>query len=171
MIGGGGTVKREIEKELGVELNVDGATGMVELKLKEGEEPSKLLRAKDVVIAISNGFSPKRAFKLFDENLSFTILDLKDYVGDYEKSLTRIKGRVIGEEGKTRRFIEEATGTFVSVFSDRVAIIGDYRTLEIAKTAIEMLALGRQHSTVYAYLMREKRKLKEERISFKKEEV
>jgi len=165
LIGEGGKVKREVEKQLGVELKVDSESGLVEVKLKEGEEPSKLFKAKDVVTAIANGFSPERALKLVDEDVSLALVDLRDYVGDSEKSLVRIKGRIIGEEGKARRFIEEATGAFVSVSRDKVAIIGDYDALEIAKKAVEMLASGKQHSTVYRYLMSKRRELKRRKLS------
>ncbi|RLF16707.1 MAG: RNA-processing protein [Thermoprotei archaeon] len=165
LIGEGGKVKREVEKQLGVELKVDSESGLVEVKLKEGEEPSKLFKAKDVVTAIANGFSPERALKLVDEDVSLALVDLRDYVGDSEKNLVRIKGRIIGEEGKARRFIEEATGAFVSVSRDKVAIIGDYDALEIAKKAVEMLASGKQHSTVYRYLVSKRRELKRRKLS------
>lgn len=159
LIGEDGKVKRRIEEELGVKLIVDSEAGVVEIRLVRGD-PSKLLKAKDVVLAIANGFSPERAFKLLDEDYSLALVELRDYVGDSEEGLVRIKGRIIGEEGKARRFIEETTGALISVADDKVAIIGNYEALEVAKRAVEMLAEGRQHSTVYRFLMAKRRELK-----------
>jgi len=99
-----------------------------------------------------------------DDDVSLAIVDLREYVGDSDKALTRIKGRIIGEEGKARKFIEEATGALVSVYGDKVAIIGDYEALEAAKKAVEMLAEGRQHSTVYRFLMSKRREIKRRRM-------
>ena len=164
LIGEGGKVKKELESKLGVKLNIDSESGVVEVRLVEEGDPSRLFKARDVVMAIANGFSPERAFKLLDEEASLAIVDLREYVGDSEKALTRIKGRIIGEEGKARKFIEEATGALVSVGDDKVAIIGDYESLEVAKKAVEMLAEGRQHSTVYRFLMSKRRELKRRRM-------
>ncbi|RLF13934.1 MAG: RNA-processing protein [Thermoprotei archaeon] len=164
LIGEGGSVKKEIEHRLGVELRIDSEGGVVEVKLREGGDPSRLFKAKDVVTAIASGFSPERAFKLMDDDVSLAIVDLREYVGDSDKALTRIKGRIIGEEGKARKFIEEATGALVSVYGDKVAIIGDYEALEAAKKAVEMLAEGRQHSTVYRFLMSKRREIKRRRM-------
>ncbi|MCX8204196.1 MAG: KH domain-containing protein [Candidatus Nezhaarchaeota archaeon] len=160
LIGEDGRVKKKIEEELGVKLNIDSEGGVVEISLVRGEDPSKLLRAKDIVLAIANGFSPERAFKLLDEDTSLVLIELRDYVGFSEEGLTRIKGRIIGEEGRARRFIEETTGALVSVAGDKVAIIGNYEALEIAKKAVGMLAEGRQHSTVYRFLMAKRREMK-----------
>jgi len=160
LIGEEGRVKKEIEEKLGVKLFIDSESGVVEVRLVEKDDPSRLFKARDVVLAIANGFSPERAFKLLDEEASLAIIDLRDYVGDSEKALTRIKGRIIGEEGKARRFIEEATGALVSVGDDKVAIIGDYEAMEVAKKAVEMLAEGKQHSTVYRFLMAKRREMK-----------
>ena len=44
------------------------------------------------------------------------------------------------------------TGTYISVYDNYVAIIGDFESANVAKEAIEMLIQGRQHSTVYKFL-------------------
>jgi ribosomal RNA assembly protein len=164
LIGKGGGVKKELEDRLGVKLSIDSEGGIVEVRLTEGGDPSSLFKARDVVLAIANGFSPERAFKLLDEEASLAIIDLGEYAGDSKEALTRIKGRIIGEGGKARRIIEEATGALVSVADDKVAIIGDYEAIEVAKRAVEMLAEGRQHSTVYGFLMRKRREMKRRKM-------
>ncbi|MCS7385670.1 MAG: RNA-processing protein [Candidatus Methanomethylicota archaeon] len=161
IIGNGGAVRREVEDKTGIEVYVDTSSGSVMLEL----DPSKatyedLLKAKNVILAIAHGFSPERAFRLLDEDQILDIIDLTQFVGSSKNALTRIKGRIIGEKGKTRKIIEEHTGTYISVYGSTVAIVGDYDGVRIARRAVEMLASGAQHRTVYSYLHRERRRLK-----------
>ncbi|MEM2466891.1 MAG: RNA-processing protein, partial [Candidatus Bathyarchaeia archaeon] len=68
LIGSKGDTKRAIEKILSVELQIESDTGGVTITLAENaEDPSVLLRAKDVVTAIGRGFSPEHAFKLIKD--------------------------------------------------------------------------------------------------------
>ncbi|MEM2575777.1 MAG: KH domain-containing protein, partial [Sulfolobales archaeon] len=92
-------------------------------------------------------------------------IDLKTVVGDSQNHLTRIKGRVIGEEGKVKKNIEEMTGTNISVYEDYIAIIGDYDGANLAREAVEMLIQGRQHSTVYKYLDRSVHDVKKKKVT------
>ncbi|MEM3541890.1 MAG: RNA-processing protein, partial [Candidatus Methanomethylicia archaeon] len=82
------------------------------------------------------------------------------YVGSSKNHLMRVKGRIIGENGKTRKIIEEYTDTYLSIYSNYVAVIGSYENVMIVRRAIEMLASGKPHSSVYNFLDREKRMLK-----------
>ncbi len=156
LIGHDGRVKEEIMKHTNTRITIDSKTGTV---IIEPASPSttalQLMKARDIVRAIAYGFSPERAFRLLDEDQILIIIDLRQYVGDRPNHLQRVKGRIIGEEGKARRTIEEVTGTYISIYRDYVAIIGDYESANIAKEAIEMLVQGRQHSTVYRFLERE----------------
>lgn len=164
LIGEGGSVKKRIQQELGVSLTIDSQTGMVEITLKSGEDPAKVFKARELVQAIANGFSPEKAFKLLNEDYSLVLIDLREYVGEGEKALTRVKGRIIGEEGRARRNIEELTGTYLSVYGYYVAIIGSYEALEAARKAIEMLASGSTHSSVYRFLHAKKQEMKRKRL-------
>ncbi len=156
LIGHDGRVKEEIMKRTNTLITIDSKTGTV---IIEPASPSttalQLMKARDIVRAIAYGFSPERAFRLLDEDQILIVIDLRQYVGDKPNHLQRVKGRIIGEEGKARRTIEEITGTYISIYRDYVAIIGDYESANIAKEAIEMLIQGRQHSTVYRFLERE----------------
>ena len=161
IIGNKGAVKKEIEKRTGVKVEVDTSSSSVILEL----DPTKssydnLLKARNVIVAIAHGFSPERAFRLFNEDQILDIVDLTQYSSGSRNDLIRIKGRIIGEKGKTRRIIEEYTDTYISVYGDTVAIIGGYEHVMVARRAIQMLANGAQHRTVYNYLQRERRRLK-----------
>lgn len=160
LIGQNGEVKAEIEKRLNVELNIDSENGLVIIKPKEGSDPLSILKAKDVVNAIGRGFSPERAFKLFNEDVLLEIIDLRDLIGKNENAMQRLKGRVIGKDGKTRKIIEENTGAYVTVYGHTIGIIGNYDALSAAREAIEMLLKGKQHSTVYKFLEAKRREIK-----------
>ncbi|HID16681.1 TPA: RNA-processing protein [Candidatus Bathyarchaeota archaeon] len=160
LIGRKGEVKGKIEKTLKVTLKVDGESGLVKIEPGEGADALSTLKARDVVNAIARGFSPEKAFKLFNEDAMLEILDLRDIIGRSENALERLKGRVIGKDGKTRRLIEELTGAYVSVYGHTIAIIGNYDSLSIAREAVDMLLKGRQHSTVYRFLGVKRREMK-----------
>jgi len=154
LIGPGGSIKTQIEKRLGVKLDIDSSTGNVKITLSGTQDPSLLFKARDTVMAIGRGFSPKRAFALFNEDVFFKLIDLSSTVGRNPKDLKRIKARIIGEKGKTRRIIEETTGCVVSVYGDTVSIIGEPDDIEAGGEAVAMLTQGTLHSSVYRYLDR-----------------
>ena len=87
-----------------------------------------------------------------------TVIDIRDYTGKSENSLARVRGRIIGLHGKSRRVIEELTKCDVSVYGKTVAIIGEPTELRLAKDAIEKLAAGSQHKSVYNMLQRARTK-------------
>ncbi|MEM1540756.1 MAG: KH domain-containing protein [Candidatus Bathyarchaeia archaeon] len=171
LIGSKGDTKRAIEKILSVELQIESDTGGVTITLAENaEDPSVLLRAKDVVTAIGRGFSPEHAFKLIkDEEAVLDIIDLRMIFGKSESDIRRVKGRVIGMNGKTRRIIEELTDTSIAVYGHTVSIIGKIENAQVAREAIQMLIEGRQHATVYRFLHRKRRELKKETLELWKE--
>jgi len=67
-------------------------------------------------------------------------------------SLDKIKGRVIGEGGRTKRLIKELASVSVSVHKDNVSFIGGPEGVEAAKRAVQMLVNGKPHGRVYRYL-------------------
>lgn len=162
LIGLDGATKKHVEKALSVELQIDSGTGGVTATLTENaEDPSSLFKAKEVVNAIGRGFSPERAFRLIrDEEAVLDVIDLRDIFGRSESDIRRVKGRIIGMEGKTRRIVEELTETDVSVYGHTVAIIGNIEQVQAARGAIQMLIKGSLHSTVYRFLHRKRRELK-----------
>ena len=164
LVGPKGTVKSRVEDSMGVDLTIDSETGLVDIRLRKyTQDPSNALRAKDIVVAIGRGFSPERALTLVNEDNTLDVLDLHDIFGKNEAEIRRVDGRIIGREGKTRRIIEEMTGTLVSVSGHTVSIIGSYESVSTAKDAIEKLLKGRQHGTVYKFLRRKKSEAKKEK--------
>ena len=161
LIGKKGSTKRKIEEITKTKIEVDSETGEVFISSTEKtDDPLAVWKARDVVMAIGRGFSPKRAFRLFNEGEVLEIINLSDIiVGNEKNALPRIRGRIIGRKGRTREIIEEMSGADISVYGKTVAIIGNPIQVEIAKTAIEKLAKGSPHGTVYKYLERRKKDL------------
>lgn len=166
LIGSNASTKEFIEKELGVQLEVDSESGNVQINLPpETADPSTLFRAKEIVLAIGRGFSPEKARRLLDdEEAMLLVIDLRTFVGKSEPDIKRLSGRIIGREGKTRRLIEELTDTYVSVSGHTISIIGAVEEAEIARQAIEMFILGRLHTSVYKFLYAKKRELKKKQM-------
>lgn len=166
LVGADGKVKRYIEEKLGVRLEVESDSGGVTATLSENAtDPSLLFRAKDVVTAIGRGFAPEHALRLIrDEEAIFDLLDLRDTFGRSESDIKRVKGRIIGMNGKTRRLIEELSNADVVVFGHTVGIIGTFEQVNVARSAVQMLIDGSQHHTVYKFLQRKRSELKKQML-------
>jgi ribosomal RNA assembly protein len=166
LIGPDGRVKENIEKRLNVELTIDSETGDVTITLNsDAQDPSTLFRAKEVVTAIGRGFSPDRSSRLIrDEDAMLEVIDLREMFGRSLSELQRVKGRIIGQEGKTRRIIEELTEADVSVHGHTVSIIANVNQMDTAKEAIQMLLQGSQHSKVYRFLQRKRSEMKKQKL-------
>jgi len=161
VIGRKGETKRKIEEATKTKIEVDSKTGEVFITSTEKtDDPLAVWKARDIVLAIGRGFSPERAFRLLNEGEVLEVVDLTDVVvGNEKNALPRVRGRIIGRKGRTREIIEEMSGADISVYGKTVAIIGNPIQVQIAKTAIEKLAKGSPHGTVYKYLERRKKDL------------
>jgi ribosomal RNA assembly protein len=163
IIGKEGSTKKQLEEELEVGLDVDSKEGAVTVKT-DSIAKSDPFAAVRVIEAIGRGFSPQRAKRLLDEGVVMEVVDLRDYAGKSSNSLQRIRGRVIGLKGKSRRVIEELTECQLSVYGRTVAIIGDPDEVKLAADAVRTLASGSQHKTVYNTLQKARTKKKMERM-------
>jgi ribosomal RNA assembly protein len=166
LVGPEGHVKAAIEKKLSVSLNVDSESGNVQIILSpNADDPTVLFRAREVVTAIGRGFSPEHAFRLLnDDETVLEVIDLRETVGRSQSDLKRLKGRVIGKEGKTRRIIEELSEANISVYGHTISIIGQADQAAIAREAVQMLIRGSLHGTVYRFLHKKRRELKKKRL-------
>jgi ribosomal RNA assembly protein len=166
LVGPDGRVKASIEKKLSVRLLIDSQTGDIKITLiPTAQDPTVLFRAKEVVMAIGRGFSPEHAFRLLeDDETVLEVIDLRETVGRSQSDMKRLKGRVIGKEGKTRRILEELTEANISVYGHTISIIGNMDQVEVAKEAVRMLIKGSLHRTVYGFLHRKRRELKKKKM-------
>jgi ribosomal RNA assembly protein len=163
VIGKEGKTKRKIEENLNIEVIVNTETGQVEIHDTEStEDPLAVWKGRDIVKAIARGFSPRKALWLADDETMLELIDLEDYFGKSKNALQRVKGRIIGRNGMTRKIIENMTGVYVSVYGRTVCLLGEYDDITSAKRAVEMLMEGCMHSTVYKFLEKTKRQKKME---------
>jgi ribosomal RNA assembly protein len=84
--------------------------------------------------------------------------------GRSESDIKRIKGRIIGAEGKTRKLIEELSEADVVVYGHTVGLIGSFEQVDTAHNAVQMIIEGCQHHTVYNYLQKKRTELKKEKL-------
>lgn len=166
LVGPDGKVKRTIEEQLHVELRVESDDGGVEITLSENtQDPSLLFKAKDVVTAIGRGFPPESAFRILrNEDIVFDFVDLRAIFGRSESDIKRVKGRIIGMNGKTRKTIEELSEADVVVYGHTVGLIGTFEQVDVARNAVQMLIQGSQHHTVYNFLQKKRRELKKQAL-------
>jgi len=157
LVGPKGSTKRTLEEKTGAELDVDSETGSV--TVTSGEDPLQSMRLVDTVQAIARGFSPERAMTLLDEDiLMLDVMDLSN-VAHTKNGMARIKGRIIGKDGRTRETMERLTNAMISVYGKTVSIIGNPDQIRVARTAIEMLIDGAPHGSVYGYLEKKRQDL------------
>ncbi len=158
LIGSKGSVKKELMEETGSKLIVDSETGVVKI---EGNDPIKTYVLKDIVTAIARGFNPEKAKSLLKTDYVLEVIGLKELVRS-KNQIRRVKGRVIGEKGKSRQFIESITDTYISVYGKTISIIGSYENVNIARQALLKLINGSPHSKVQSWLEHKIKEIREQ---------
>ncbi|KHO47571.1 MAG: ribosomal RNA assembly protein [archaeon GW2011_AR5] len=142
LIGKNGATKRSIQRKTKTKI-----TAGEEEIIIDGESIG-VLDAESVIKAIGRGFSPVHAELLMDEENTLVIIELPKG----EKTQKRLKSRLIGTRGKSRRNIERLTGTYISVYGKTVSLIGKYGNVSLAEQAIQKIIKGIPHRFVYEFL-------------------
>lgn len=163
IVGRNGKVKKRIEKLTNTVLEIDSEGTVTITSSPDPEDPVLAWKARDIVRAIARGFSPSRALNLIDDDARLIIISLREFVGSSVSQQKRVAGRIIGNNGRTRRVIEETTETKISIYGHTVSIIGVDPGLEYAHRAIQMIINGAPHSAVYAQLERMRREMNRRR--------
>ena len=153
IIGRKGEIKKRLQKLTKIRIQVDSKEGDITIS---GQDALRLFDAKEVIKAIGRGFNPEVAQLLLKQDYGLEIFNLSDYAKS-KNTLNRLRGRVIGSEGKSREIIEHLTGAYLSVYGKTISIIGEIQALSNARTAIEMLLRGSPHRNVYQWLERQAR--------------
>ncbi len=161
IIGKEGSVKKEIEEVTKTKLHIDSKEGDI---FVSGEDALGLYTAREIIKAIGRGFNPDVAKLLLKPDYIFEVVDLSEYAGKSKDAMLRLKGRVIGKEGKSRKLIEELTECNISVFGKTISIIGLPEATANARQAVESLLRGSTHANVYKWLERRRRELKRRAI-------
>lgn len=163
LVGKKGETKKKIEKNTKTELKIS----------KEGDviikgESIDVYVTKLIIKAIGRGFNPNIALKLLNEKNTLEVIDIKEYIGGSEKKIKRMKGRLIGTQGRAWKMLESKTNTDVSIFGKTIAIIGEIEDVNLARRAFEKLLGGAPHGKVYKFIEMElKRRRKEGGLNYK----
>ena len=153
LIGEGGETKEDIEKMTECELEIRDNLATIE------GEPLEEMEAINVVKAIGRGFNPDKALKLIEKDVMLHLIDINNFA-DTENSRNRLKGRVIGRDGETRRHLEKEANVDISVYGKTIGVIGKAQNIEVVNEALRMLLQGSSHSTAYDYLEKNQSKIK-----------
>ena len=156
LIGTKGEAKKRIEQVTQSTIHIDSDEGEIQVT---GTDALLLFTAREIIRAIGRGFNPEIAFLLEKPDYGLEVLTLG---ATTKNDAERLRGRIIGEGGKSRRVIEELTGAHISVYGKTVSILGDYEQLRHARKAVEMLLEGAAHPTVYKMLEKKRRLRKTE---------
>ena len=156
LIGKNGEIKKQVEDETSTKIEVNSEEGDVKLS---GKDSLKLYSAREIVKAIARGFNPEVALLLLKPDYCFELVNITDFAKT-KGSEMRLKGRVIGSEGKSRKHIENLTDSNICVYGKTIGIIAEAEKLSLCRRAIESLLKGSPHSNVYKWLEKQRRELR-----------
>ena len=148
LIGKKGVTKKIMERRTRTRITVN-KEGEV---LIEGEDSLDTFNAGPVVKAVGRGFNPDIALLLLNEDYRMEIINIQDFTKKSKKKFVRIKGRLIGTQGKAWKVLEKLTMTDISVYGKTVCVIGKTEDVILAKGAIEKLLKGAPHGNVYKFI-------------------
>ena len=163
LIGKSGETKLEIEKAANCTLYIDSETGEVHAKWSDDSDPIIRIKMPDVIRAIGRGMAPPRAINLLEDDVHLKMYDIREWVGRQPNQIKRMRGRIIGRNGRIRELIEELSGVELVVYRSTVVVVGDLESLAIGSAALERVLDGAEHGTVLKFLETERRRQRMDR--------
>ncbi len=145
----------KVEKLCGCKISFDPNDDVVDIK---GEAYPEYL-GRNIIYAFGRGFEMDIACRLADDDYYFSSIDLQQLISS-EKRIIQVKARVIGEEGRTKKYIEQVSGAKMSVYGNTVSFIGRITEITEAETAIHTLVEGGTHRLAYTRMEAAHRKNK-----------
>ncbi len=139
--------RKKLEEALKVKLTNDKSEVSI-----EGEAQNEYEAVK-VIDALNMGFSFSDAISIKKNELEFGKINVKEYS---RSSLERIKGRLIGKDGKVLKTLSTLTNCSLEVKGNEIGIIGNPDDMKTAIDSIIQIIQGSKHANVYKGL--EKRK-------------
>jgi ribosomal RNA assembly protein len=156
LIGKEGKIKKEIEETTHTSIRIDSNDGDV---FVTGEDALSLYVTRDIIRAVGRGINPEVALLLLKQDYLYEQINMTDF-SKKTNHLVRLKGRIIGKNGRSRKTIEDLTECHICVYGKTVSIIGQIEMVGLARKAVESLLKGSPHSNVYKFLERQRRKLR-----------
>ena len=136
--------KKHLEERLNVKI-----TNKAREVFIEGEPEDEYI-AEKVIEALNYGFEFKEAMLIKEEDFILEIMSIKNFTR--RSDLTRIRARIIGKQGKTKKTLAQLTKCFFQIKDNEVAILGDPEFIYNAQEAIKSLIKGSKQANVYKYL-------------------
>ena len=136
--------RKKLEKALNVKITNRGK----EIDFEGAPEDEYV--AEKVLEAIDFGFPINTALLIKEEDYLFDIINIKDHTN--QKNLERVRGRIIGKNGKTLKTISGLSKCFFEIKDNSLGIIGDAEFIQNAKESAIALIKGSKQANVYAYL-------------------
>lgn len=146
--------KKFLEKTLNIKITIQGK------KVTIDGDPLDEYEADLVLDAMSFGFPAKTAAILKNEDFAFRKINIKDYTR--RKNLKEVLRRIIGTHGKTRKTLENISGSKIIIKDHEVGIIGPSEEIEYTITATANIIRGSKQTNTYKYLEKINRKRKRE---------
>ena len=140
--------RKKLEKVLKVKITNTGNEVAINGNAEDEYEALKVLDALDM------GFSFSDAIAIKTSELEFDKLNIKDFVR--RGNLERVKGRLIGKNGRVLSTLSLLTKCSLEVKGNEIGIIGNPEDIKPSIDAILQIIHGSKHANVYRGL--EKRK-------------
>lgn len=140
--------KAKLEKELGIKIENRGK------EIYISGSPEEEYTAEKIIEALDFGFPLSDALEIKRDNFTFEILNIKECTS--QKNFERIRGRIIGKNGKALKTISNLSGCSIELSGNKLGIIGNCENLRNTEEACKLLIKGTKHANVYAYLEKHK---------------
>ncbi len=160
LLGPKGKDKRSLQKKSGIVIEVQSSDGLVIID-PSSADPIMGMKVAEFVKAVGRGFSPQVARRLLEDDQYLRLIDIRDFAGKSQRRIIQVRGRVIGQAGRTRKVLEDLSGCLLAIQGTTIAIIGGLGEIEPCSEAIEMLLSGSEHAAVYGFLERNRRRDRE----------
>jgi len=157
--------KRRLEKALSIKIHFLEDTAEIE---SIGESGIEEYTALSVIEAMNFGFDLNIALQLKNEDYMMEKLNLRKHVRS--SRISTIRGRIIGLGGKTKRIIADLSDCGIALKDNIIAIIGKTDDVKVASRAVTLLMQGSPHSSVYAFLEKNRKIRKEDDMGFRNED-
>jgi len=136
--------KKNLEKELNIKIEINGK------EVSFSGNPEDEYIAEKVIEALEFGFPFASALDIKKDDFIFEILNIKEYAT--QKNFERIRGRIIGKDGKALRTISSLSECHIELAGNKLGIIGYAENIRSVEEACKLLISGSKHANVYAYL-------------------
>jgi ribosomal RNA assembly protein len=136
--------KENLETELNVNIDIRGK------EIYITGTPEDEYTAEKVIEALDFGFPFANALQIKKEDILFEILNIKECTP--QKNFERIRGRIIGKDGKALQTICNLSECHIELSGNKLGIIGPAENIRNVEEACKLLVKGTKHANVYAYL-------------------